>query len=283
MLWAVLGSALGGAIIAILGIVTGDLPDFAAQLIGSLANLFIFACLALLCFLMRERNIFPKLMVFAIGACWLSCLMWWFFIWFMSVRSVTADLEKLFFFMGIVSTVAFWAPYVGLMYWLPITKGSLIVLRRVTVGLASCFAGLVIILYLILMTFGSSRTNDLLEIISRLLGVIGFAGFGLTVVTVVLAFVVRVRDKSKRETMSQKFFVKIVCPRCEALNKLSSGIGKCIQCALLMRVEIEEPRCQCGYTIYRLESDRCPECGQSIPAEDRWMPKQTDSIRRAES
>jgi rRNA maturation protein Nop10 len=35
-------------------------------------------------------------------------------------------------------------------------------------------------------------------------------------------------------------------------------------------VEVEEPRCACGYLLYQLAGDTCPECGRAVAAEDRW-------------
>ena len=37
-----------------------------------------------------------------------------------------------------------------------------------------------------------------------------------------------------------------------------------------MKIEIEEPRCACGYLLYRLEGDSCPECGAMVTAGVSW-------------
>ncbi len=33
---------------------------------------------------------------------------------------------------------------------------------------------------------------------------------------------------------------------------------------------VQEPRCPCGYLLYRLEGTSCPECGRTIDDQDRW-------------
>ncbi len=43
------------------------------------------------------------------------------------------------------------------------------------------------------------------------------------------------------------------------------GGSACKACGLRIEVRAEEPRCrQCGYLLYRLTSDTCPECGTPI-------------------
>ena len=49
-----------------------------------------------------------------------------------------------------------------------------------------------------------------------------------------------------------------------------TGHAKCGSCGLRIRITVEEPRCSCGYLLYRLEGDTCPECGREIPEQDRW-------------
>ncbi len=65
--------------------------------------------------------------------------------------------------------------------------------------------------------------------------------------------------------------VSMTCPRCSTAVEARSGREtRCAGCRLRIRVEIDEPRCACGYLLYELESDTCPECGLAVPEEDRW-------------
>ena len=279
-LWIVVGSAIAGAAIGIVGILAGDWSSAGLQLIGSCVTIFIAASLAFLCVLVLDRGILSSLMWLGIGACWLSALLWLFFIWFAEQLFSRGEVSDYLLVVGIVNTLAAWSTYFGLMYWLPVTTGSLRSLRRVTLSLASSFACILIILYVL----GLSKLNsELFSVLSRVLGIVGIAGFGLTIVTVVLTFVVRAREKTNRDTMSERFIVEIVCPRCDTSNKLKRGTGKCSKCSLRIRVEIEEPRCSCGYSVYRLASDRCPECGRAIAPGDRWLPDLADMAPQVEA
>lgn len=59
----------------------------------------------------------------------------------------------------------------------------------------------------------------------------------------------------------------IVCPRCTTRQEVPAGRSHCGECGLRFNIEIEEEHCQnCGYVLYKLTSDRCPECGLPIAA-----------------
>ena len=64
--------------------------------------------------------------------------------------------------------------------------------------------------------------------------------------------------------------IPICCPRCSFACELKVGQVLCPQCKLAMKFDVEEPRCQCGYLLYRFEGSSCPECSRSIPDYMRW-------------
>lgn len=70
----------------------------------------------------------------------------------------------------------------------------------------------------------------------------------------------------------------LVCPVCSTKQTLPAGDARCGKCGLGIRTRFEEPRCgHCGYLLYMLTSDRCPECGtpveqEGVPASDDWRP-----------
>ncbi len=65
--------------------------------------------------------------------------------------------------------------------------------------------------------------------------------------------------------------VRVRCPRCAADADIAANTSAaCPGCKLLLRVQFDEPRCACGFLIYRLEAANCPECGRGVPASLRW-------------
>jgi len=66
--------------------------------------------------------------------------------------------------------------------------------------------------------------------------------------------------------------MKIECPRCGLSQRLPAGRRRCAKCRLRFNIEIEEPRCpKCRYVLYEGIGEKCPECGEPIPEEDRWV------------
>jgi hypothetical protein len=63
-----------------------------------------------------------------------------------------------------------------------------------------------------------------------------------------------------------KVMVQIVCPRCRTTQSMHTGGDRCAGCGLHVHVQIEEPRCECGYLLYQLHEGHCPECGKKIAA-----------------
>ena len=59
--------------------------------------------------------------------------------------------------------------------------------------------------------------------------------------------------------------VTLVCPACRKKQTLPVGDARCASCRVLIHTRFEEPRCAaCGYSLFMLASDRCPECGTGV-------------------
>lgn len=68
--------------------------------------------------------------------------------------------------------------------------------------------------------------------------------------------------RRKQAAESTELNLTVVCPRCNLQQKLPDGDSCCAGCKLRFKIEIEEPRClKCGYLLYKLTDNRCPECG----------------------
>lgn len=92
--------------------------------------------------------------------------------------------------------------------------------------------------------------------------------------TIILTTVIRIAEKRaviNAETIPAKIQLKFTCPKCEYWQSLPTGPGSCANCKALLVIEIEEPRCECGYLLYQLISSNCPECGRQIPDDQQWL------------
>jgi Zn finger protein HypA/HybF involved in hydrogenase expression len=63
--------------------------------------------------------------------------------------------------------------------------------------------------------------------------------------------------------------IKLICPACKkrlALPVRDSAVhGSCEECGLRIDMQLRLPRCnKCGYSLYMLKTDRCPECGSPV-------------------
>ncbi|MFG0251941.1 MAG: hypothetical protein ACF8NJ_03610, partial [Phycisphaerales bacterium JB038] len=65
--------------------------------------------------------------------------------------------------------------------------------------------------------------------------------------------------------------------RCAVAHMANMGTSHCQSCGLRIYLEVEEPRCACGYLLYQLQGDRCPECGRLIPWKDRWAGREEEA------
>jgi len=86
-----------------------------------------------------------------------------------------------------------------------------------------------------------------------------------------MALLMRKPGEDEPGMLTKGVRIAFACPRCASPIEAHSGReSRCAGCRLRVRVTLDEPRCECGYLLYELESDTCPECGRDIPDEDRW-------------
>jgi len=87
--------------------------------------------------------------------------------------------------------------------------------------------------------------------------------------TMALALLARLnRRVDFRSTSDEWASVVLSCPRCRRKQTIGLGGATCKACGLRIDVRVEEPSCaNCGYLLYKLTSDVCPECGTSIPGD----------------
>lgn len=99
-------------------------------------------------------------------------------------------------------------------------------------------------------------------------GVLGVCG---TLAIPLLHVLNRVQTAERVETLDLQMV--IVCPRCNLQQTVTAGHSTCSGCKLRFKIEIEEPRCEkCGYLLYQLTENRCPECGAVFETYPRTTP-----------
>ncbi len=86
---------------------------------------------------------------------------------------------------------------------------------------------------------------------------------GLTAISIAMRRENNPRGKLVR-TIPKRVKMKMTCPRCEQWLEAPSGPARCDGCGLRLIIEIKEPRCDCGYLLYELKGNVCPECGRVI-------------------
>lgn len=74
------------------------------------------------------------------------------------------------------------------------------------------------------------------------------------------------------ESIASRVKIQLACPKCASRQELSSGNVRCANCKASIFIEIEEPRCECGYLLYQLQGNNCPECGRMVPESEKWEP-----------
>ena len=88
-------------------------------------------------------------------------------------------------------------------------------------------------------------------------------------VTIAMLTVARIwlaprKTRGPSESLSSRPSLRMTCPGCQREQTHTAGLVRCPHCRFVMIIEMEEPRCQCGYLLYRLTGDTCPECGRAV-------------------
>jgi hypothetical protein len=108
-------------------------------------------------------------------------------------------------------------------------------------------------------------THDPPDLVMRLAAAAGICAACGSTALAVLARVNR-RGAAPRVTPREITSIDLVCPHCDKRQRLPVGETSCSNCGLWITVRVNEPRCeQCGYLLYMLRGDRCPECGTPVP------------------
>lgn len=100
--------------------------------------------------------------------------------------------------------------------------------------------------------------------VGKLVAVLAILAVCGTIVTPVLGLIQMLQRRASRESIPSRVNIDLSCPRCGHRQLVAAGAGRCSQCGLRINIEVEEPRCECGYLLYQLQGDTCPECGRVV-------------------
>ncbi len=264
---------------ALLGIVALLLPDFVRkeeQILVSTVLFALYSLLALCCSIVMEKRRLVPLMWVGIAGAAAGLGLWLAVIWLDPVmdRRTSKNLVR--------AAMTFTTPAVlfaqcGLLI-LPRLDGPLArFVRKSTIIVSIALAGTLILL-IWWDDWIMGYIDD--EIIGRGLGVMGILTACGTVITPIVWKVQAVHRAESVVSIPSRLRIEVKCPRCHTQQELHTGPGKCERCGLRITIQVEEPRCACGYQLYRLESEHCPECGREVPQADRWAAEQSAGLSR---
>lgn len=142
----------------------------------------------------------------------------------------------------------------------------LLVIKTVTIVCAWLIVSVIVSLYWMEDVIGMNW--QLLYLAAITAGVMLAAVAVGTLVVPVAAVSHANRGQAPVESIASRLSAHLECPRCGTRQTLGTGDVCCASCKGGLFIEVEEPRCECGYLLYRLEGDRCPECGRAVGVGD---------------
>jgi hypothetical protein len=260
-LWSLIISL---SLAAAIGVVAILMPGFGRTQERILVTSLIvggFSLPALSCSIVLGRRRFVALMwvgiasAFAAAALWAVVTWWDAWIW-------SNNWDELVIKSAITFTMAtVWIMHCGLFRLLRLDRPAHRPVRAATVALVAVLGALLLYVF---------WWEDYDEWSGRTAGVLAILSTCGTIVTPILALLELIARRAGRESIPSRVKLAVRCPRCGAEQVLAAGSASCAGCGLRILIDIEEPRCACGYLLYRLEGEVCPECGRSIPSGERW-------------
>lgn len=271
-LWSMIASL---ALAALLGIAALVLPRYGPEeeVLVSTALFVCFSIVALMCATVLERRRAVAFMWAGLGSAVAALLVWLTLIWFDSFLGWSAE-RVIVQIAGMFTIGALLAAQSGLLALPRFDTRRDHAIRRATIGVSALLAT-----YAVILIWWYDRIERVIDgdILGRAMGVLSIIAACGTVVTPILWKVQSVKRGGAGESVPLNVEVRIVCPRCHHEQALKPGKRACAQCSLRISIELEEPRCACGYLLHRLENDRCPECGRAVEQRDRWAARSEPS------
>jgi uncharacterized Zn finger protein (UPF0148 family) len=258
VLWIMIGSLV---LAAALGIATIILPTswrIEEQVIVTLLVFGVYTIPAFGLAVSLQKNRYVPLMWSSLIALGLAVALWMLMLW----GSFGWESERIIGTLAAsLTTVGVFGAMLAVLSLLKITTRIGVAARSGTL-LATGLAGLMLIIGLIFEPHNEVYVQSM-----AVLFVLAACG---TLVTPMLALIEMLKARTGHGSVPSRVVVKVCCPRCGLSQMLKAGEARCGDCNLRIAIEIEEPRCTCGYLLYKLQGITCPECGRELPASERW-------------
>ena len=171
---------------------------------------------------------------------------------------------------GVTAILAVWPMVSGLFLILPLAAPWVKRVRTISIAALAIFAVQLFWLAVNDRSFDTFIGATLgWDLHSRLNGVVGILlGTGFTMM-IVMSLVERRGRRAANESVDRRVSIHLNCPRCGHEQDMVAGNSPCTSCGLRISIEVQEPRCVCGYLLHELTCTTCPECGRTIPSADR--------------
>lgn len=266
LLWIFVGCVVIAAALGVIGLLGGQGVLFEKTLMTSL--IFGVACVPSMSLaLVRERGRRRALGTFGFGAAGLAVALWLSVVWdVVQPRFVapSALFEWTLRIAGTATVLCVWSAV-----YAPVSIVSFERWWGRATRLVALLCASIVSLMIIFWIYYDDLVSWIGEDYGRAMGV-----FVIVSVAAILAIpALRRLERAEREdvqesTVARRLFVSVRCPRCAAPQSLRANThAACGSCGLRIRVDVDEPRCKCGYLLYGAAGDVCPECAAPI---ERW-------------
>jgi hypothetical protein len=227
-------------------------------------------CMAtFVCALVADHGRFARWMRSATIVGWLSVLVWLFMVWFEAALG-SNGMEVTSRIAGALSLYAVWSIFSAVTL-APRGGGTMTAIVRWSVfGLATGWSAI---------TEFAIVEPDVAEMVVNAIGeqwvgrIVAASAVVIGAGTLAQPVLIRIAGAAPQESAirGRRAKVALGCPRCGRQCELETNTdAKCAACQLAIRVEVDEPRCACGYLLFGLETATCPECGAAVPESLHW-------------
>lgn len=266
-LWTLIISLAGAALLGIMVIIMPDLLPADEEILVTALLIGLYSLPALACAIVLGRGRAKPAMWTGIITAPLAWAIWLPMIWG-NPWTWPGDWDDTLIKGGFtLSIITAWSAHLGMLLLLRLERPWFRMSRAGTL-----FVAIVLSVFSTIALW--AEWDD--EIVFRTLAVMTILTSAGTIITPIFALIEVLQRRSEHETVPSNLRINITCPRCQSEQEIPVGVQRCGNCNLRIELHVEEPRCTCGYLLYQLKGDRCPECGRRIADGEFWQAAETD-------